>query len=65
MPTVIAIAALTLFLFAFQHTLRRCGPWVLWIGFGVLPAALTGYWIAVNLFDAFLWFKLYSVLFCV
>lgn len=65
MTTVATIVALTAFLFALQFVLRRSGPWVLWLAYGVIPVALTAYWVGINDIGPFLWIKLFSVLFCV
>ncbi len=65
MTTVAIIVALTAFLFALQHTVRRTNRWLLWLAYGVIPAALAAHWVSNNDFGPFVWIKLISVLFCV
>lgn len=61
MPVFAKILLVTLALLAGQELLRRGGRWLAFLVFLVLPAALTPYWCAADMFDWFQWVKGYSV----
>lgn len=65
MSEFLKVVALTALLFAAQELLRRCGKWVLWSLFGLVPLVLTPYWLAANDYGAFVWLKCYTVFACV
>jgi hypothetical protein len=64
MDAALQVLALAAVLFALQHALWRSGPLAAAGAFFVLPLVLTPYWIRESGFDAFLWIKLFSIVFC-
>lgn len=64
MDAALLVLALAAVLFALQHALWCSGPLAATGAFLVLPLALTPYWIRESGFDAFLWIKLFSIVFC-
>lgn len=64
MGQLLLISAMTLVYFGLQALLRRGRLTVLWGPFLATPLALTPFWIMTNDFDPFLWFKTYSIMFC-
>lgn len=65
MTEFLKIAALTAALIVAQELLRRSPKWILWGLFGLVPLALTPYWLTVNDYGWFLWLKCYTVFACV
>jgi len=65
MPEILKILALTVVLFAAQELLRRSSKWILWGLFGLVPLALTPFWLATNDFSLFLWVKCYTIVACI
>jgi hypothetical protein len=64
MHVILQVAAATILLFVAQKVLRHASKWVLWSLFLVVPLVLTPYWLRVNDFGLFVWFKIYTILFC-
>jgi len=64
MSEFLKVIALTVLLFAAQELLQRGGRWAWWLPFGLLPVALTPYWLATDDYDWFQWVKVYTIFFC-
>ena len=64
LASLTVIALIVMYLLA-QEALRQCHLVCMWALFGLLPLALTPYWIHTSELDLFLWIKIYSVMFCI
>ena len=65
MSALITVAVLIVVYLLAQESMRRRHLRFMLALFGLLPLALTSYWIHTNELDLFLWIKIYSVMFCI
>jgi hypothetical protein len=65
MLEIFTIVGLTVGYFAWQALSRVVGRDALWLVFGVVPVVLSPGWWRTQNFDAFVWLKIYSVVFAI